>query len=54
LEIQQLIDRRQWERKAYCYRQQFPTKGDKAVRAQSNRGRMAAIAVGGEGGTNSV
>ena len=24
-----------------CYRQQFPTKGDKAVRAQSIRGRMA-------------
>ena len=25
----------------YCYRQQFPTRGDKAVRAQSIRGRMA-------------
>lgn len=29
------------ERKAYCYREQFPTRGDKAVRAQSIRGRMA-------------
>ena len=27
------LDNRQRERKAYCYRQQFPTKGDKAVRA---------------------
>lgn len=27
--------------KAYTYRQQFPTRGDKAVRAQSIRGRMA-------------
>jgi hypothetical protein len=27
------LDKRQRERKAYCYRQQFPTKGDKAVRA---------------------
>ena len=35
------LDKRQRERKAYCYRQQFPTKGDKAVRAQSIRGRMA-------------
>jgi predicted phage terminase large subunit-like protein len=35
------IDRRQRERKAYCYREQFPTRGDKAVRAQSIRGRMA-------------
>jgi predicted phage terminase large subunit-like protein len=35
------LDRRQRERKAYCYRQQFPTRGDKAVRAQSIRGRMA-------------
>src|SRR6476660_728921 len=35
------IDRRQRERKAFCYREQFPTRGDKAVRAQSIRGRMA-------------
>jgi predicted phage terminase large subunit-like protein len=35
------LDKRQREKKAYCYRQQFPTKGDKAVRAQSIRGRMA-------------
>jgi predicted phage terminase large subunit-like protein len=35
------LERRQRERKAYCYRQQFPTRGDKAVRAQSIRGRMA-------------
>jgi hypothetical protein len=31
----------QRERKAYCARTQFPTRGDKAVRAQSIRGRMA-------------
>jgi predicted phage terminase large subunit-like protein len=35
------IDRRQRERKALVYREQFPTRGDKAVRAQSIRGRMA-------------
>jgi predicted phage terminase large subunit-like protein len=35
------LDKRQRERKAYVYRQQFPTRGDKAVRAQSIRGRMA-------------
>lgn len=35
------LDRRQRERGAYCYRQTFPTKYDKAVRAQSIRGRMA-------------
>jgi predicted phage terminase large subunit-like protein len=35
------LDKRQRERKAYCFRQQFPTRGDKAVRAQSIRGRMA-------------
>jgi predicted phage terminase large subunit-like protein len=35
------IDRRQRERKAFVYREQFPTRGDKAVRAQSMRGRMA-------------
>lgn len=35
------IDRRQRERKAYVFREQFPTRGDKAIRAQSIRGRMA-------------
>lgn len=35
------IDRRQRERKAFCFREQFPVRGDKAVRAQSIRGRMA-------------
>jgi len=35
------IEKRQRERKAYVYREQFPTRGDKAVRAQSMRGRMA-------------
>jgi predicted phage terminase large subunit-like protein len=35
------LDRRMRERKAYVYREQFPTRGDKAVRAQSIRGRMA-------------
>lgn len=29
------------ERKAYVFRDQFPTRGDKAIRAQSIRGRMA-------------
>src|SRR5215207_7564542 len=29
------------ERKAYCVREAFPTRGEKAVRAQSIRGRMA-------------
>lgn len=28
-------------RQAYCAREQFPTRGDKAIRAQSIRGRMA-------------
>ena len=31
----------QRERQAYVYRVRFPTRGDKAVRAQSIRGRMA-------------
>jgi len=35
------IDQRQRERGAYVYREQFPTRGDKAVRAQSIIGRMA-------------
>jgi predicted phage terminase large subunit-like protein len=34
------IDRRSIERKAWTCREQFPTRGDKAVRAQSIRGRM--------------
>jgi predicted phage terminase large subunit-like protein len=34
------IDRRQRERRAYCARETFPTRGDKSVRAQSIRGRM--------------
>ena len=33
--------RRMLERQAYVYREAFPTRGDKAVRAQSIRGRMA-------------
>lgn len=35
------LERRAREKKAYCVRSQFPTRGDKAVRAQSIRGRMA-------------
>lgn len=35
------LEKRARERKAYTYREQFPTRGDKAVRAQSIRGRMA-------------
>lgn len=35
------LDRRQRERSAFVARQTFPTRGDKAVRAQSIRGRMA-------------
>ncbi|WP_262298394.1 phage terminase large subunit [Microvirga sesbaniae] len=35
------LDKRARERGAYCARTQFPTRGDKAVRAQSIRGRMA-------------
>lgn len=35
------IDRRQRERQAYVKRTQFPTRGDKSIRAQSIRGRMA-------------
>jgi predicted phage terminase large subunit-like protein len=35
------LDRRQRERGAYVFREAFPTRGDKAVRAQSIRGRMA-------------
>lgn len=35
------LDRRARERIAFVAREQFPTRGDKAVRAQSIRGRMA-------------
>jgi predicted phage terminase large subunit-like protein len=35
------LDRRQRERRAYVARDAFPTRGDKAVRAQSIRGRAA-------------
>lgn len=35
------LERRQRERHAFVAREQFPTRGDKAVRAQSIRGRMA-------------
>lgn len=35
------LERRMRERKAYVARKQFPTRGDKSVRAQSIRGRMA-------------
>jgi len=34
------LERRMRERQAYVARAQFPTRGDKAVRAQSIRGRM--------------
>lgn len=36
------LDRRSRERQAFVARDAFPTRGDKAVRAQSIRGRMAA------------
>ena len=35
------LERRMRERKAYVFREAFPTRGDKTVRAQSIRGRMA-------------
>jgi len=35
------LERRQRERQAFVYREPFPTRGDKSVRAQSIRGRMA-------------
>jgi predicted phage terminase large subunit-like protein len=35
------IERMLRERQAFVYRRTFPTRGDKAVRAQSIRGRMA-------------
>lgn len=34
------LDRRRTERRAYCVMEAFPTRGDKAVRAQSIRGYM--------------
>ena len=37
------LERRMRERKAFVSREQFPTRGDKAVRAQSIRGRMALM-----------
>lgn len=37
------IVKRMMETKSYVYREQFPTRGDKAVRAQSMRGRMAMM-----------
>lgn len=35
------LEKRMRERRAHVFREQFPTRGDKAVRAQSIRGRMA-------------
>ena len=35
------LERRMGERKVYCGIETFPTRGDKAVRAQSIRGKMA-------------
>lgn len=35
------LDRRARERRAYCARETFPTRGDKSIRAQSIRGRAA-------------
>jgi predicted phage terminase large subunit-like protein len=37
------LKRRAIERHAYTHREQFPSRGDKAVRAQSMRGRMAML-----------
>jgi predicted phage terminase large subunit-like protein len=37
-----LLVKRERERQAYCKRTAFPTRGDKAVRAQSIRGRMSS------------
>jgi hypothetical protein len=38
-----MLERRAIERHAYTHREQFPSRGDKAVRAQSMRGRMAML-----------
>jgi len=35
------LEKRMRERRVYCNRSQFPTRGDKAVRARSIQGRMA-------------
>ena len=43
------LDQRARERKAYVYREQFPTLGHKARRAQSIRGRMALDGLYGAG-----
>ena len=37
------LEKRARERKAYTARERFPTRGDKAARAQSFRGRMAML-----------
>ncbi len=37
------LDRRSRERRAFVARDAFPTRGDKAIRAQSIRGRMASL-----------
>src|SRR5260221_10804580 len=37
------LERRAIERQAYTHREQFPSRGDKAVRPQSMRGRMAML-----------
>jgi hypothetical protein len=37
------LQRRAIERRAYTHRQQFVSRGDKATRAQSFRGRMAML-----------
>jgi predicted phage terminase large subunit-like protein len=37
------LDKRARERGTYVARRMFPTRGDKAVRAQSIRGRMATL-----------
>ncbi|MCJ2085521.1 phage terminase large subunit [Methylobacterium sp. E-005] len=37
------LTKRLTERRAYVHRKQFPTRGDKAVRAQSIRGRMSML-----------
>lgn len=39
------LNKVQRDRKAWCAREQFPTRGDKAVRAQSIRGRASAAGI---------
>ena len=48
------LSRRQHERKAYVNREPFPTRGDKAVRAQSIRGRPRLSQARGMRGAKSV